>query len=173
MWLSKLCVFTILAYFFILIEISVVQLLIIAYPIVYIWGFIAFIMFITLIFIFVGYLILRSARWMFLFSIFIYIITSFGFVFMFIIQKSETTELIPKIILIGAFFVGFILTKIKVLPKKFNKYFNFMNIISLFLLIALTYRSPFFLTKVQLLSLSLYIKKLSTELLKRIIVLTK
>ncbi len=155
MWLSKLCVFIILAYFFILFEISVVQLVLIVYPIVYIWGFIALIVFITLLFLGVSYIILRSARWMFLFSIFIYILTSFAFVFMFIIQKSETTELIPKVILIGAFFVGFILTKIKILPMKFNKYFNLMNIISSFLLIALTYRSPFFATKVQLLCLSL------------------
>jgi hypothetical protein len=74
---------------------------------------------------------------------------------MFIIQKSQLTELIPKFILIGVFLAGFILTKIKILPEKFNKYFNLMNIISSFLLLALTYRSPFFLTKIQLLCLSL------------------
>ena len=155
MWLSKLCVFVILAYFFIIFEISVFQLLVIVYPIVYIWGFIGFVLFITLLFLGASYIILKSARWMFLFSIFIYIITSLAFVFMFIIKKSEITELIPKIILVCAFFVGFILTKIKILPMKFNKYFELMNIGASILLIVLTYRSPFFLTKVQLLCLSL------------------
>ena len=148
-------VFIILAYFFILVEISVFQLLIIVYSIIHIWGFIAFQIFIILLSIGIGYFILKSGRLMFLFSTFIYIISSFGFVFMFIIQKSQLTELIPKFILIGVFLAGFILTKIKILPEKFNKYFNLMNIISSFLLLALTYRSPFFLTKIQLLCLSL------------------
>lgn len=155
MWLSKICVFIILAYFIILIEISVIQLLIIVYPIIYIHGFIAFQVFIALIFFFIGYKVLGSARLIFLFSIFMYILSSFGFIFLFIIQKSEISGLIPKIILIGVFLVGFILTKIKILPKKFDVYFNLMNIGASILLIILTYKSPFFLTKVQLLSLSL------------------
>ncbi len=161
-WLSKMMVFIISAYLFCIIEISVFQLLVIAYPIINIFIFIAFEIFIALVFIGIGYLILRSGRLMFLFSSFIYIITSFGFVFMFIIQKSQLTELIPKFILIGIFLAGFILTKIKILPEIFNKYFNLMNIGASVLLLILTYRSPFFYTKIQLLALYL----LSNQALK-------
>ena len=153
--LSKMMIFIILAYFFILIEISTIQLLTIVYPIIHIWGFIGFQIFVILLFVGAGYFILKSGRLMFLFSTFIYLISAFGFMFIFIIQKSEITELIPKIMLIGVFLAGFILTKIKILPEKFNKYFNLMSIISSFLLLILTYQRPFFLIKVELLCLYL------------------
>jgi len=147
--ISKVAVLCILTFVFIAIMSSVLQLLVIVYPIIGWWYFAGFLIFSLVIFLFISYIILCSGRNLFIISFILFSITLFCYVFLFIIQKSSILlYTITKIIFISITLIGIFLERLKLIKNTFI--FTLISLSASIALLAISYTELFFGTKVVL-----------------------
>ncbi|MFX1478394.1 MAG: hypothetical protein ACFFCI_09695 [Promethearchaeota archaeon] len=145
---SKIAIVIILIFIFIVIMSSDLQLLTVIYPIVGWWYFVGKFIFSLFLFFLISYIILCSGRLMFLFSALICLISGFCFIFLAIIQHSTIEYLITKIIFIGLFLLGILLSRLHLIKNTFI--LNLISISASIALVVIGYGQPFFYTKVVL-----------------------